>query len=82
MERINWQLPMPRLSIRLIPNAKTSEIVSREGSSWVIRISAPPVDGKANEALIKFLAKELDCAPSEIEIVRGQGSRNKVVEIP
>jgi len=71
-----------KLLVRLIPNAKQSEIVGWEGQTLKVRIAAPPVEGKANEALIKFLADACDCAPSEIEIIKGMTSKQKVLEVP
>ena len=73
---------MSKLSIRVIPHATRSEIVGREGQTWKIRLSAPPIEGKANEALIRFLADALDVAPSQINIIKGLGSRQKIVEVP
>jgi len=70
------------LSIHLIPNASRSEIVGWVGETLKIRIAAPPVEGKANEALIRFLADKLDLASSEIEIVGGMSSKQKRVKIP
>jgi uncharacterized protein (TIGR00251 family) len=46
-----------------------------------VRITAPPVEGKANEALIRFLAKELRTSPSRIEIIKGHHSREKTLRI-
>lgn len=73
---------MSRLTIRVIPNASRSETAGREGSTWKIRLAAPPVDGKANEALLRFLADKLDCAPSELRIIKGHTSKIKTVEVP
>lgn len=73
---------MTRITVRVIPNASKSEVVGREASVWKIRLAAPPVDGKANEALIRFLADVLDLAPSEIEIAKGHSSKTKMVDIP
>lgn len=71
-----------KLSVRLIPNAKKSEIVGWEGRTLKIRVAAPPIEGKANEELVKFLADVLDCAPSEIEILKGSTSKNKLLDVP
>lgn len=71
-----------KISVRLIPNAKKSEIVGKEGRAWIIRIAAPPVEGKANKELIRFLAERLDCAPSEIDVVSGMGSKHKILSVP
>ena len=73
---------MTRLTIRVVPNASKNEIVSRVGAEWKIRLAAPPVDGKANETLIRFLADEFDCAPSDIEIIKGHTSKTKIVDVP
>jgi uncharacterized protein (TIGR00251 family) len=61
------------------PNAKRSEIAGVYGEELKIRLHAPPVDGKANAALIEFLCEVLDVSKSEIEIVRGETSRSKQV---
>ena len=73
---------MPLLTVRVSPNASKSEVVSRARDGWKVRLAAPPVDGKANEALIHLIADEFDCAPSEVRVVRGQTGKVKVVEIP
>lgn len=73
---------MTRITVRVIPNASKSEVVGYEAGAWKIRLAAPPVEGKANEELIRFLADLLDLAPSEIELLRGHGSRIKHLEIP
>jgi uncharacterized protein (TIGR00251 family) len=73
---------MSRISVRVIPNASKTEVVGREGSTWKIRLAAPPVDGKANDALIRFLADALDIAPSQIEILKGHSSKTKILSVP
>ena len=73
---------MTRITVRVIPNASRSEIVGKENSVWKVRLAAPPVEGKANDALIDFLADVLELAPSTIAIAKGQSSKSKVVEIP
>lgn len=73
---------MTLIRVRVVPNAKQTEIAGREGDAWKIRLSAPPVEGRANEALIRFLAENLDVAPSLVRIVRGHSSKVKTVEIP
>jgi uncharacterized protein (TIGR00251 family) len=67
------------LMIQVQPKASKSECVSLHGDALKIRIAAPPVDGKANEALIAFLAERLDIAPSSIEIRAGASGRQKRV---
>lgn len=67
------------LDIRVQPRASRDEIVGWRGGALVVRLTAPPVEGRANEALRKLLAKRLRIAPSRVEVVRGAASRDKVV---
>ena len=70
------------LAIRVTPRASRDEIAEILSDGTVrVRLTAPPVEGKANRALIKFLAKVLDVAPSAIEIVAGATGRDKLVSI-
>ncbi len=69
------------LSIKLQPNASKNEIVGQENEYIRIRVQSPPVDGKANKALIDFLSKELGVKKSQINIVTGQTSRLKRVQV-
>jgi uncharacterized protein (TIGR00251 family) len=55
-------------------------VVTPEGDLRV-RVAAPPVEGKANRELMSFLARLLDVAPSRLTLVRGMGSRHKVVDV-
>ena len=70
-----------RLSLHVHPGSKKNEIVGMHGDALKIKITAPPEDGKANEAVIRFLAEVLDLPRARISIIRGQTSRKKVVEI-
>jgi len=70
------------LAIRVTPRASRNEIVEVLSDGTVrIRLTAPPVEGKANEALVEFLSKVLDIPPSRIEIVAGLTGRDKLVSI-
>ncbi len=69
------------LSVRIQPRASKNEIVRREGGGLKIRLTAPPVDGAANEALIRFLADTLSVPKSQVEIVSGHTAREKIVRI-
>ena len=69
------------LSIRIQPRASKTEVVTMESGGLKIRLTAPPVDGAANEALVKFLAATLSIPRSNVEIVAGHTSREKVVRI-
>jgi uncharacterized protein len=69
------------IAIRLQPRAKRDEVVGARGGAIVVRVTAPPVDGKANAALCALIARRVGVAPSRIIVVRGQTSRDKVVRI-
>ncbi len=69
------------LSVRIQPRASKNEIVVREDGGLKIRLTAPPVDGAANEALIRFLADKAGVPKSQVEIVSGHTSRDKIVRI-
>ena len=73
--------PSTRLTLRVMPGAGRSEIVGRHGTAWKVRIGAAPDRGRANEALVRLLSKQLRIARSEITIVSGHTSRDKVVEL-
>lgn len=69
------------LSVRVQPGASKSEVVGPYGDEIKIRIHAPPVDGKANEALVEFLSDVLEIPAKRVVIVSGESSRSKIVEI-
>jgi uncharacterized protein (TIGR00251 family) len=69
------------LSIKLQPRASTNEIGEALGTELRVKVTAPPVDSAANEALVRFLAEALDCPRNCVELVRGQTSRHKVIAI-
>jgi uncharacterized protein len=69
------------LRVRVQPRAKRDEVVGERAGAIVIRLAAPPVDGKANAALIAFIAKAANLPRSRVEIVRGAGSRDKAVRV-
>jgi uncharacterized protein (TIGR00251 family) len=60
------------LSIKLQPRASRNEIGEPLGEELKIKVTAPPVDSAANEALIKLLAEKLNCSRSKVELIRGQ----------
>ena len=69
------------LSVKLQPRASRNEIGEALGTELRIKVTAPPVDAAANEALVKLLADQLDCARNRIELVRGHTSRHKVIKL-
>jgi uncharacterized protein (TIGR00251 family) len=70
-----------RLQIRLQPRASRNEIVGPHGDQLRLRLTAPPVEGAANEALVRFLAEQLGVERSAVKIVAGLASRSKVVDV-
>lgn len=69
------------IEVRLTPRASRDEVVGIRDGVLVVRVGAPPVDGRANEALRKLIAKELGIAKSKVEIVRGERERRKLVRV-
>lgn len=69
------------LTLRIQPRASRNEIAGRLGDVLKVRLQAPPVEGKANKALIEFLAETLDMPRRNITILSGDTSRNKRVRI-
>ena len=69
------------LTLHIQPGAKKTEIAGLHGDALKIRLSAPPVDGKANEALVKFVAEALKLPKSAVNLKSGQTSRRKVLEV-
>ena len=69
------------LTLHIQPGAKTTEFAGLHGDALKIRLAAPPVDGKANEALIKFVAETLKLPKSAVILKSGQTSRRKVLEV-
>jgi uncharacterized protein (TIGR00251 family) len=65
--------------VRVVPRASKNEISGRHGDAVKIRLTAPPVEGAANVALIEFLAEVLDVRKNQIEILSGHTSRDKIV---
>lgn len=67
--------------VKVQPKASKNEICGQIGDSVKIRLTAPPVDGAANEALVQFLAKTFKVAKGRVEIVSGHTGRNKIIKI-
>ena len=67
--------------MRVQARAKRDEIVGERAGVLVVRISAPPLDGRANRALCKLIARRAGVAASKVTIVRGEGSRDKLVRV-
>jgi len=69
------------LAIHATPRASKSQVQGLHGDALKVRLQAPPVDGKANEALVEFLAGTLGIAHRQISLVSGQTSRQKRIAI-
>jgi uncharacterized protein len=69
------------LSVKLQPRASRNEIGTPSGDDLKIKVTAPPVDAAANEAMIRLLAERLDCARGRVELVRGYKSRHKIIKL-
>ncbi len=68
-------------AVRVVPRARRDAIDGEWQGALKVRLAAPPVDNRANEALRKFLAQRLEIAPSAVRIVAGEHSRTKRVEV-
>ncbi|MBF0105492.1 MAG: YggU family protein [Deltaproteobacteria bacterium] len=71
-----------KLTVKITPNSKKSEIMGWEGALLKIKIQAPPLEGKANTELVRFLSKQWGISKSSIHILSGETSRIKTLEIP
>lgn len=74
-------MPTHTLQIKVKPNAKTSELARAEDGTWLAKLKAQPVDGKANAELIALVAAEFGCKKSAVTIKAGAGSRMKLVTV-
>ena len=72
---------MGRVSLKVVPGASKSDLAGKHGDAIKVRLSAPPVDGKANAALVVFLAAKLGVAKSAVRVIAGDTSRLKLVEV-
>ena len=69
------------LAVKLHPRANKTEISGPLGDELKIKVTAPPVDAAANEALVTFLADQLNCPRNRVALVRGHTSRHKLIQI-
>jgi uncharacterized protein len=69
------------IAVKVIPRCSINEIAGVEGDFIKVRLNAPPVEGKANVALVKLLASVLGVSAAQIEIVRGETARRKLVRV-
>ena len=70
-----------RISVRVKPNARKNEVKEVGERSYLVSVTAPPVEGKANERMIELLSKHFGKAKSRIVILKGASGREKLIEI-
>ena len=68
-----------RLRLRVSPGAGRSGIIGRHGDAWKVRVTAPPEDGRANEAVLRLLAVALSMPRTSVTLVSGHTGRDKIV---
>jgi uncharacterized protein (TIGR00251 family) len=69
-----------KIQVKVKPNSKTQE-VGQEGNSFTVKVKEPAREGRANQAVIKLLAEHFSLSKSQVKILSGFRSRNKVIEI-
>jgi uncharacterized protein len=72
-------MPSARVRLRVSPGARSDELVGRYGEGWKVRVAASPEDGRANDAVLDLLARELSLPRRSLSIVSGRAAREKVV---
>ena len=78
---INIDNEVVEFLVRVVPRSSRSEIVGLHDGALKVKLNAPPVDGAANDELVKLLAKEFKVAAGAVEIVRGHASRSKRIRV-
>ncbi|MBP2677704.1 MAG: hypothetical protein H6R41_745 [Deltaproteobacteria bacterium] len=73
--------PSATVSVRVVPRSSKEGVAGCEGGVVRIRLNAPPVEGKANEALVRFLAKAVGVPKGSITLVAGERGRSKIVRV-
>lgn len=69
------------LRVKVKPNAKVEQLLELDDGTWAAHVKAPPVDGKANAALVELLARHFGVRKAQVNIKTGAGSRLKLVQI-
>jgi hypothetical protein len=72
---------MGRIKVHAVPGARCTEVVGMHGDAIRIRIAAPPVDGAANEELLRFLAELMGVPRRQVELAAGTSGRRKIIEV-
>jgi uncharacterized protein len=74
-------MPVVTLQIKVKPRAKASSLEQAKDGTWVARLRAPPVDGKANEELVALVAEHFQCRTTAVLIKAGASGRMKLVQV-
>ena len=74
-------MPAITLQIKVKPRARVSELTQAADGTWVARLKAPPVDGKANEELLALVAEKFRCRKAAVTIKSGASGRTKLVRV-
>ena len=69
-----------KIQVKVKPGSRTEE-VSQQGDSFIVKVKEPPKEGKANQAVIKLLAEHFGVPQSQVRILSGFRSKNKVIEV-
>lgn len=69
------------LQVRVKPRAQSSELLQAADGTWLAKLKAPPVDGKANEELVRLVAERFQCPKAAVTIRSGASGRTKLVEV-
>jgi uncharacterized protein (TIGR00251 family) len=69
-----------KIQVKVKPSSKTEEL-SQEGNSFIVKVKEPPREGKANQAVIKLLARHFGVPQSQVRILSGSRSKDKVVDV-
>ena len=69
------------LTLYIQPGAKSCAVIGLHGDALKIKLASPPIDGKANKALVQFIAAQFDIPVRQIKLIRGEKSRHKTVEL-
>ena len=73
--------PGVKIRLKVIPNAPRNEVVGWRGDALTVKLTAPPLEGRANRALCGFLADVLDVSPADVSLLQGETARHKLVHI-
>ncbi len=70
-----------RITVRVVPRAKKREIKRQSDGSYRVKVLSPPIDGRANKEVVEVIAKEFDVKRSQVFIIKGEKTRDKLIEI-